>query len=181
MRIDDPSRRMLACLGNPSRFKVVATLVPGECCVSDIAGRIGLSQSCTTRHLQALQREGLVRGVRRGKRVLFGLRLDEPRVSELILWAVSRDGTERDAATPSIRIQGADVHLASAPSPVPTGVHSMLGPDGRVGRVEATTGVTLPAIERRSHEPSKMSPTSGIGPTTPDLAATPPDLEDFLL
>jgi hypothetical protein len=32
---------------------------------------VGLSQSCTTRHLQALERAGLVKGTRDGKRVVF--------------------------------------------------------------------------------------------------------------
>ena len=39
--------------------------------VSQLAGAVRLSQSCTTRHLQALQRAGLVKRVRDGKRVLF--------------------------------------------------------------------------------------------------------------
>lgn len=39
--------------------------------VSQLAKAVRLSQSCTTRHLQSLERAGLVKGVRDGKRVVF--------------------------------------------------------------------------------------------------------------
>lgn len=80
-------RRLMSCLGDPSRFQLVRTLLERERCVTDLAAAVGLSQSCTTRHLQALQREGLVRGKRDGKRVMFRLCLDEPRASALLRWA----------------------------------------------------------------------------------------------
>ena len=67
------TRRVLACLGDESRFRVMLELVRGDRCVTDLAGRVGLSQSCTTRHLQTLEREGLVRGARSGKRVFFSV------------------------------------------------------------------------------------------------------------
>jgi DNA-binding transcriptional ArsR family regulator len=80
-------RRLMSCLGDPSRFRLVRTLLERERCVTELAAAVGLSQSCTTRHLQALQREGLVRGKRDGKRVMFRLCLDEPRASALLRWA----------------------------------------------------------------------------------------------
>jgi DNA-binding transcriptional ArsR family regulator len=87
---------MLACLGDQSRFKVVRELSRGERCVTELASRIGLSQSCTTRHLQALEREGLVESVRLGKRVVFSVARD-PWVAALVEWAIpecSRGGAE---------------------------------------------------------------------------------------
>lgn len=83
---DAALRRMLACLGDSSRFRLVRTLVAGERCVTDLALDVGLSQSCTTRHLQALQREGLVWGERSGKRVLYRLRSDAADFRELLGW-----------------------------------------------------------------------------------------------
>ena len=81
-------RRLMSCLGDPSRFRLVRALLERERCVTELAEAVGLSQSCTTRHLQALQREGLVRGRRDGKRVMFRLCSDEPRVSVLLRWAM---------------------------------------------------------------------------------------------
>jgi DNA-binding transcriptional ArsR family regulator len=74
-------------------------LIEGEYCVSDLARRVGLSQSCTTRHLQVLLREGLVARVRSGKRVLFRVRDDEAYVSGLLEWALTRTSppAERDS------------------------------------------------------------------------------------
>jgi ArsR family transcriptional regulator len=66
-------QRFLACLSDPSRFSLVTTLLEGPRCVTELATMVGLSQSCTTRHLQILERAGIVAGERRGKRVLFGL------------------------------------------------------------------------------------------------------------
>ena len=62
----------LAALAAPSRFELLVLMLPGvDRSVSQLAQAVGLSQSCTTRHLQALSRAGLVKGVRDGKRVVF--------------------------------------------------------------------------------------------------------------
>ena len=94
-------RRLMSCLGDPSRYQLVSQLVRGERCVSDLARQVGLSQSCTTRHLQALQREQIVRRERAGKRVLFRLCLDEPQVGDLLAWAMAaRAGKQGGRRTP---------------------------------------------------------------------------------
>lgn len=86
------AQRLLACLGDPSRFRVISALVEGERCVTDLAGRVGLSQSCTTRHLQALLRERMVRRNRDGKRVFFGICTEDALVRELIDLALRSAG-----------------------------------------------------------------------------------------
>jgi len=64
--------RSLAVLGPPRRFQLLLLLLTGvERSVSQLARAVRLSQSCTTRHLQALERAGLVKGARDGKRVVF--------------------------------------------------------------------------------------------------------------
>jgi DNA-binding transcriptional ArsR family regulator len=61
-----------AALAAPRRFALLLLLLSGVVrSVSQLAEAVGLSQSCTTRHLQALARAGLVKGVRDGKRVVF--------------------------------------------------------------------------------------------------------------
>jgi DNA-binding transcriptional ArsR family regulator len=80
-------RRLLACLSDSSRFRIVCLLVGDERCVTEIARVVGLSQSCTTRHLQALARDRIVRRRRDGKRVLFRLDDRDPSVRGLLAWA----------------------------------------------------------------------------------------------
>jgi DNA-binding transcriptional ArsR family regulator len=82
------AQKILACLGDVSRFRVMSELTAAPCCVTDLARRIGLSQSCTTRHLQSLERSGLVRRTRSGKRVFF-TPVADPQVRELLAWALS--------------------------------------------------------------------------------------------
>ena len=85
---------VLACLGVASRFRLVRALAVADRCVGELAEAVGLSQSCTTRHLQALERVGLVKGHREGRRVRFRLRAEAPGLSELLGWALSGTGPE---------------------------------------------------------------------------------------
>ena len=100
MNIQDPnethSRRILACLGVASRFRLVRVLSESDRCVGELAVEVGLSQSCTTRHLQALEQVGLVKGHREGRRVRFRLRADAPGLGALLGWALSAEGGEPD-------------------------------------------------------------------------------------
>lgn len=82
----------MACLGDASRYRIAQALGPDEVCVTDLARMVGLSQSCTTRHLQALGRDGLVLRRRAGKRVLFRLNIEDPRLSSLLDWAAGGSG-----------------------------------------------------------------------------------------
>lgn len=82
----------MACLGDASRYRIAQALGSDEVCVTDLARRVGLSQSCTTRHLQALGRDGLVLRRRAGKRVLFRLNVEDPRLSSLLDWAAGGSG-----------------------------------------------------------------------------------------
>ncbi|MFI5371197.1 MAG: ArsR/SmtB family transcription factor, partial [Candidatus Eisenbacteria bacterium] len=90
MMIGPPLQQRLACLGDASRYRMVVALASGERCVSELAAAVGLSQSCTTRHLQALQAAGLVHRIRYGKRVMVGLCRDEPELGQLLDWVLSR-------------------------------------------------------------------------------------------
>jgi DNA-binding transcriptional ArsR family regulator len=80
-------RSQLACLGHPSRFRIARSLLRRPVCVSDLAAKVGLSQSCTTRHLQALDHAGLVRRERTGKKVVYHLRLEESQIGRILLQA----------------------------------------------------------------------------------------------
>ncbi len=86
--MNHPVQRLFATIGDPSRFKVLSVLVEGDYCVSEIAERVGLSQSCTTRHLQVLQREGIATRTRAGKKVMFRLADGSPEMTRLLEWAL---------------------------------------------------------------------------------------------
>ena len=88
-------QRFLACLSDPSRFSLVTTLAAGSHCVTELASLVGLSQSCTTRHLQALVREGIVSGKRQGKRVMFSLCASGEELHPVLRWACGSDAAAR--------------------------------------------------------------------------------------
>jgi ArsR family transcriptional regulator len=90
--LDHSPRTLMACIGDASRFRLVQALCGGARCVTDLAIEVGLSQSCTTRHLQALERRHVVCGVRDGKRVMYHLCGEEPALGPLLAWALSPDG-----------------------------------------------------------------------------------------
>jgi DNA-binding transcriptional ArsR family regulator len=167
---------VLACLGVSSRFRLVRALAAADRCVGELAEEVGLSQSCTTRHLQALERVGLVKGRREGRRVRFRLRADAPGLGELLSWALSgvdlaalaaARGPQRDpAAARQLGTKVGPRERQSAPA------HS-LRKEVRATLVDAGAG-----------EPAGQS---GLEDETTRAAAghtrtpRPADLEDYLL
>ena len=85
------ARRYLACVSDPSRFRLILALSSGARCVTDLAQAVGLSQSCTTRHLQAMRREGIVEADRLGKRVMIRLALEGGALNPALAWALGRE------------------------------------------------------------------------------------------
>ena len=169
------SRNILACLGDSSRFRIALLLLEGERCVTELALAVGLSQSCTTRHLQYLEREGLVRGARQGKRVVFRLRSERARVRELLAWV-----TSASADIPAADLSGADIHVeagdAAVPSHAPPRVRSRRAPAGpRAARDAQGRHPAAPAETRTSSAENRAGPDVGGPPERSD------DMEDWLL
>ena len=106
----------LACLADPSRYKVLSLLVAGDYCVTEIAARVGLSQSCTTRHLQILQRAGVLTRTRMGKRVLFRIREGDPELDRMLELVVLRRPLET-APTPPNPTQAPQAPQVPKPKP----------------------------------------------------------------
>lgn len=191
-------QQLLAAVGEPSRFQIVLELARRERHVSDLAEAIGLSQSCTTRHLQALERAGAVRTRRFGKRVIASLALQALEVARLLQWL--RAGLELDAYAEPGRTGGTEARqllpqdapprqaLRSAKAAGPASVT----PRPRAPAAPAAPGRAprrpLPAAggeprEDRPHAPPGASDTPPIAdPEAPRAARQrPPDIEDFLL
>ena len=126
-----PAQRLLACLGDPSRFRLVVRLAERNLCVSELAVEVGLSQSCTTRHLQALAAVGMVQPSREGKRVVYAIRISDPEIERLVHWVQGTEGPDeraRNAAPPATRrtrraprTPAADRTALTGPSPAGDG------------------------------------------------------------
>jgi DNA-binding transcriptional ArsR family regulator len=165
MKFPPAAAKLLACLGDPSRFSIVRTLASGRRCVTELAIDVGLSQSCTTRHLQALERAGIVRGQREGRRVTFGLSDDPGHVVDLVSWALRHE----------TMVAGLAAEVPGSKSPRPRS-----GPGARRPRPprRPDPGEAKPA---RADMVSKDIP----GGSDPEVAEEPPrrfnDLEDYLL
>jgi DNA-binding transcriptional ArsR family regulator len=168
---------VLACLAVPSRYRLVLAIAGADLCVGELAISVGLSQSCTTRHLQALERVGLVEGRRDGRRVNFRLRADAagPRsVLELVLGGAGTSrgqdpGDEHPGAPsdPPARRHSGDTRRAK---PLPKEPFA----DGRgeaSARREAGTAARVRAPDEAPHP----------APEAPTRPFRRPDIEDYLL
>jgi DNA-binding transcriptional ArsR family regulator len=173
------AQSLMACLGEESRFRLVQALIGGARCVTDLASEVGLSQSCTTRHLQALESRRVVSGKREGKRVLYRIRDEDPGLLPLLRWALDRPGGS--AAARSLRSD------QGVPEPAPQGGDAPV----------MTTRPSSPAARRRSGQdraagPPPVSAPPAVPPeaAVPDPEPEPPaqptrrvgsDIEDYLL
>ncbi len=174
---------MVACLTDPSRFRVVNLLLEGNYCVSEVARRVGLSQSCTTRHLQSLQRAGVLSRTRAGKRVLFRIREGDPELDRVLELMVLRRPLESHAGTPSPESAG---RSRGHEAPASTGPRTSASESFAGGRVAdaltihaATSRVTTadaPAVPDSATE-GKVGPEHVAEPVQTAVA----ELEDYLL
>ena len=178
-------RIQLACLGEASRFGLVRLLQARSRFVTELAGEMGLSQSCTTRHLQALKRCGLVCAERRGKRVMYRLCSEDARAASLLGWALgdrssSHPGSPAPNRTASPRSNGesarAPRRLArrdQKPADEPLGTPAAADPPDASERGvpdEVGVGAGLPAGHENTGEPPPVARPRRSG-----------DLEDYLL
>ena len=148
----------LACLGPISRFRLALELLVGGRCVSELAAAVGLSQSCTTRHLQCMQRAGLVSRRRAGKRVVFAL---APEATGLLVLVE----TTSVAAAASI-----------------AGEAPLVAQSRSTSRRRAKASVRKP--RDRAHNTIRRVTPESVTPPAPAVSAPPPRypvLEDFLL
>jgi DNA-binding transcriptional ArsR family regulator len=165
----------MACLGEGSRFRLVRALIGGARCVTDLAGEVGLSQSCTTRHLQALERRRVVTGTRDGKRVLYRIRDDEPALVPLLEWALD---SGREKAAPGSG-GGPTADAADGPGVSPGGKRapkSARRPPTAAVPIEAPVPASGLASEPVTGPPSVSEPAP-----EPARRRRSSEIEDFLL
>lgn len=88
---------LFAALGNDVRLSIVELLTKGETCLCEIAPQFRQDQSVICRHLQLLERAGVITSRRDGQRILY--RLADHRTVRLVETAL--DMIERpDRARP---------------------------------------------------------------------------------
>ena len=180
---DEDIRPVLACLGVASRFRLVRALAEADRCVGELARAVGLSQSCTTRHLQTLERVGLVKGRREGRRVRFTLRAQTPGLGELLGWALSGAGLEGLLA-------GADLHLDRGMADPVRGIARRPSPGAQ--RRARRPGSTRGGVEGERPRAGEPGLSGGLGQSADEPAGheegggsgpaqRPGELEDYLL
>ncbi|HQB88072.1 MAG TPA: metalloregulator ArsR/SmtB family transcription factor [Treponemataceae bacterium] len=59
--------------GDPTRLTIIASLLPGELCVCDIAAVVGMSVSAVSHQLRVLRQAKIVRSRRDGKQVFYSI------------------------------------------------------------------------------------------------------------
>ncbi len=74
--------RGLKALCDPNRLAILAILVTGEYCVSDLVDRLGLDQPKVSHHLAILRSAGVIRSRRDGRHINYSLKPDVHRRAE---------------------------------------------------------------------------------------------------
>lgn len=74
--------RFLRTLGDPTKLKIVCTLISGEVCAGSIAATLDMTKSAVSHQLRILREEGLIKARRDGKHVIYSL--DDDHVHELL-------------------------------------------------------------------------------------------------
>lgn len=77
--------RYLRGLGDPIRLRILLLLLEGECTVSRLADKLGLSQSRVSNHLACLRWCRFVESQRQGRNVVY--RVNDPRLRQLLAFA----------------------------------------------------------------------------------------------
>jgi uncharacterized protein YndB with AHSA1/START domain/DNA-binding MarR family transcriptional regulator len=96
--------RLLAALAEPNRLRIVELLGESPRAVGEIATKLDLRQPQVTKHLQTLERSGLVEMHPLGRRRIYALRRE--RLRELVGW-LSRFDVEHPSEDVLIRYQAA--------------------------------------------------------------------------
>jgi DNA-binding transcriptional ArsR family regulator len=72
-------------LADPTRLKILAVLLQGEACVSDLAERVQISQSAVSHQLQLLRHLRFVSARREGQQIFY--RIDDEHIEDLFMQA----------------------------------------------------------------------------------------------
>ncbi len=85
---------LFGALADPTRARIVHTLMHRELCTCDIAATVGITDSGTSQHLRLLRSLRLVKSRRAGKFVYYSL--DDAHVALLVQVGLAHQGHEQD-------------------------------------------------------------------------------------
>lgn len=89
-------------LGDPTRLRILLSLLEGEHTVSQLVDELGLSQSRVSNHLACLRWCRFVESRPRGRNVVYQVR--DPRLRKLLTYARELAGEHREHLAGSTRI-----------------------------------------------------------------------------
>lgn len=171
--MNDRQRRvqeLLLVLADRSRFHMLCVLAERPVHVSELGRAVGLSQSCATRHVQALTSAGAVECRRDGKRVVVQVRTEDDVVRTLVSWMMAGMGAPAAIAAPAAaRSDSAD------PVATPVRARTTAPPTSR--RSQAKERTPVPAPDSGTPAPAQAEQ----APSMDSLPAARRALEDFLL
>ena len=84
---------MFRALGDPTRLRLLLTLLGGELCVGHLAQRVGASESSVSHHLRHLRQLSLVRRRRQGQ--MFFYSLDDDHVEAILRMGLDHQAHEK--------------------------------------------------------------------------------------
>ncbi len=92
----EPIAQRFRAMGEPSRLRILQRLMQGECSVSALVKELGMTQSNTSRHLQALYETELVGRRKAGLEVIYFV--SDPVVERLCELMCSSERSRLEAA-----------------------------------------------------------------------------------
>jgi DNA-binding transcriptional ArsR family regulator len=93
---------LFAALADPTRAKIVHTLLRSELCTCDLAAVVGVSESGVSQHLRILRALHLVKSRRMGKFVFYSL--DDAHISLLVQVGLTHLGHEGQAVPTRVAV-----------------------------------------------------------------------------
>lgn len=85
---------IFAALADPTRARIIYSILHQELCTCDLAAIVGISESAVSQHLSVLRRLRLVKSRRAGKVVYYAL--DDPHINTLLQICLEHLRDERE-------------------------------------------------------------------------------------
>ena len=83
MAIEEEQARLLRCIGQPTRLRILKLLANGERCVGEIVEALNKEQSLVSHHLRALKECNIIAARQETQRIYY--RLTDARLAELVV------------------------------------------------------------------------------------------------
>lgn len=82
-----PLSELFKAFSDPTRLRILSTLMEGEMCVSNLAKGLNMTDSAISHQLKTLRQSHLVKGIREGKQMYYSL--DDDHVLTMLIQGLS--------------------------------------------------------------------------------------------